>query len=754
MIKKIVLKDIASYDKTGVIIDGLTKLNYFFGNNGSGKSTIAKYIQSIDNENSKELYPSCSQDGFNPDQDEILVFDQTFIDDNFKNNDNLKGVFSLNEANAVVDKKIKSNEKEIADNENKKMEIEAEVENLTNEKAALYDRTCDYCFNKRDIFKSFSKIKLEYSGNKKSNLSNIEKLIKNTIPQHQLDDIRKLYKQLYEEQLTFIDVHINEQLFEYLINSQNELAELLKKIIVGKEDVKLSKMIEEFGLKQWVAQGKTFLEKTKNICPFCQKATIDNEFISQLNSIFDESFKQQVSKIESLKANYENTFSKVEQNIKDVSSKYNEQNISSNLQIKLKEYFNNNIKIINEKIQSPNEKKEFSPVPPSFHEDIKSINVSIKQNNDIVNSTDEQKELLKKQMWEYITLECKNEIENYYQAREQLDSSIDDNSDKISEIDNTISELYNENTELRIKTVNTKKAVDNINQILKNSGFAGFYILEKDTINNISRYYLARTNEIMQYNIFASLSEGEKNFIAFLYFYQLCLGTTNLLANSSKKKIIVIDDPVSSMDSQVLFIVSTLVNRLITYQKNAKKEFSNENIEQVFILTHNYYFYKEVAIKQHPICKAQKHYLVTKNGGNTTSINEYDYKGFDDYSLMWQTLKEIKETSVDDTDHSQNITVANLFRRILETYAHFIGIGNNVWATIFNDNDKDSADYYLKYAFISMINDESHKVSPLDSMYFQRISSEKISKLFEIFKSIFDVIGKEHYSMMMKENQI
>ena len=41
--------------------------------------------------------------------------------------------------------------------------------------------------------------------------------------------------------------------------------------------------------------------------------------------------------------------------------------------------------------------------------------------------------------------------------------------------------------------------------------------LEKEKINNISQYYLSRIGSNQQENIFNSLSEGEKNFISFLY---------------------------------------------------------------------------------------------------------------------------------------------------------------------------------------------------------------------------------------------
>lgn len=52
-----------------------------------------------------------------------------------------------------------------------------------------------------------------------------------------------------------------------------------------------------------------------------------------------------------------------------------------------------------------------------------------------------------------------------------------------------------------------------INVLLKNSGFQGFRLREKNGVENV--YEVVRSNGI----IADKLSEGERNFIAFLYFY-------------------------------------------------------------------------------------------------------------------------------------------------------------------------------------------------------------------------------------------
>jgi wobble nucleotide-excising tRNase len=94
--------------------------------------------------------------------------------------------------------------------------------------------------------------------------------------------------------------------------------------------------------------------------------------------------------------------------------------------------------------------------------------------------------------------------------------------------------------------------------------------------------------------------------------------------------------------------------------------------------------------------------------------------------------------------------ISNTMRRILESYINFIGLGNDSWSALLSE-DKTLPSYYIKCAFISTINDESHKVSALDSVYYQKILHEQPEVLFDVFASIFKCIGKQHYEMMMEE---
>ena len=88
-----------------------------------------------------------------------------------------------------------------------------------------------------------------------------------------------------------------------------------------------------------------------------------------------------------------------------------------------------------------------------------------------------------------------------------------------------------------------------------------------------------------------------------------------------RDKIVVIDDPVSSMDSSTLFIVSSLVRQMISICLNnvtlGEKPEKGDYIKQIFILTHNAYFHREVTVNQEKNYLRESFYLITKYDNKT-----------------------------------------------------------------------------------------------------------------------------------------
>ncbi len=755
MIESIGIKNIASYDPVdGVEIDNLKKVNFFFGFNGSGKSTIAKFLYNLSVEATERVndFDNCSQSGYDSAEHQILVFDENFTEINFNRNPVLKGVFSLNEQNDIIDGQIKNEEdliKSLTKEKENKDKIIASIDADKNQKKR---ELLDFCWSKRDTFSTFSKITLAYSGSKPNHLEKLKEVLQTPLTDiPTIEQLTDKYNQLYEKEIIEIEHTVNGVQYREIRHYERELAALLQEVIIGNEDVDIAALIKSLNARNWVETGISFLEQTDGTCPFCQQQTINDELKKQFGEYFDESYKEKIQLIDKLLNEYKGKVEAFLESILVIQNDFNPDNLISNAYIQLQELFESNFRVIEEKIKTSNERKSLNSLS-TLKPELSTIIKSIIDNNATFSELESNRKNLIDEMWLFMANASKNNIEGFAEklAKYQRINSLANELILDYEAKVVVSKQTIET--LRGQTVNTKEAVDNINLILKNSGFESFEIDEKDTVNNISQYYLKRPNSTDEEPIFKSLSEGEKSFISFLYFYQLCVGTDDILNNGTKKKIIIIDDPVSSLDSQALFVVSTLIHQLILRKgddnRPNRKSFKNETIVQVFILTHNLYFYKEVSFDKRPMCTDYWHYRVDKTNNQTAISGQYNKMVSDDYSMLWQTTKELKENLPQNT--MLNVVIANTMRRIIESYVNFIGLGKDSWSSVLNEN-QNSPEYYLKCAFISAINDESHKITALDAVYYQKLSNEQPQILFDVFKEIFRAIGKEHYEMMMEE---
>jgi wobble nucleotide-excising tRNase len=166
-----------------------------------------------------------------------------------------------------------------------------------------------------------------------------------------------------------------------------------------------------------------------------------------------------------------------------------------------------------------------------------------------------------------------------------------------------------------------------------------------------------------------NLSEGEKNIVAFLYF---CVSLDSSSAENKKDEIIVIDDPVSSLDSNNLFALQNLVVKTM------------KAYGQQFLLTHNFYFFAKVresirADRKKNGKNTELKIFEIKNNEETGSLiklaNKYVKSHISEYMSIMEALHEKWKTA--PADEEKDVTTGNLIRRALEVFL------------CFKDTDKD-----------------------------------------------------------------
>lgn len=755
MITKIKLHNVATY-KNQVEINDLKKVNFFFGNNGCGKSTIARLFYEFSNNHIlTNSFIQCSIENFDRTNESILVFDQDFIQRNFYTNKDLDGIFSLDEKNEELDEKIKNENEIISTAKVKISEKRESIENIQKQREKLKENILETCFKYNRKFKrDFNKIDL--GGRKETFYQTLVEKNQNTLTIKSITYLTEKYKRFHVEELIRINDKLSLRTFEHIIELEAKINKLLNEIIVGSNDVSIAPLVEKLNNSSWVEQGINFLDKEKDNqqCPFCQESTITQDLLIQFEKYFDTTREEKLNKIKQIFSDYKDLISNFDKELQTLS---NQKIVSSkvlNLQnIIQKISFDNQVEF-QRKLDKPNEKKQIKSVN-DLKESVNEINSIITNHNLEVENIKQNQSELKDDLWYYIADQIKNNIIDYQAKDNTYALEIEKYEKELKTLKDNITLSMGKVKEWQTQTVNTQKAIDNINDLLLKNNFSGFKIEKKESENNITKYYILREEETIENHVFKTLSEGEKNFIAFLYFYQLCLGT-NDSDNSTKKKIILIDDPVSSMDSQVLFFVSTLIRRLIAKKGKGKDQhgnnliyqLKNENIEQVFILTHNIFFYKEVALAfGGRICYSTSYFNIKKinNKSVIEKINDYKSIAFNDYHLLWQEIKK---------DNSQNISIAlmNNMRRIVESYGNFMGLINdvNLW-DLKNDIPEDSTENLIITALISQMQDGSHRVSTNDEIYFTRISEEPKEVALKSFQMLFENIGgKTHYDKMME----
>jgi AAA15 family ATPase/GTPase len=253
MIESITIKNVASYDGAGVQIDNLKKVNFFFGFNGSGKSTIAKYLCNLGLDPSirQTHFNDCSQNGYDETNHQILTFDENFTEINFNRNPTLKGVFSLNEINDVIDRQIASEETLINFYNEQKEKKGKLIKAIEDDNRQKQTSLLDFCWSKRAIFSAFTKITLPYSGSKPNHLQELKKILQNPlINVPTIEQLSERYNILYEREITEISNKINSKLYSEVRFIEKILESLLQEVIVGNEDVDIAELMQEIGLKQ------------------------------------------------------------------------------------------------------------------------------------------------------------------------------------------------------------------------------------------------------------------------------------------------------------------------------------------------------------------------------------------------------------------------------------------------------------------------------------------------------------------------
>ena len=666
----------------------------------------------------------------------VLVYNKEFRERNLQSTD-MPGVFTLGEATAEqlaeLDRLIEERTQREKEFRSYCVQLDRKQQEKTTHLSSYEDDVWEQIFKRNDT--SFKEAFTGFRSKKAAFLGKIREVYGGGVKSSKTRaEIEKASQTLFGKR-----PERHELLSSPSFNTAHEIErnEMWGKVIIGNKDVDIAALIETLNMSDWVKTGQAYIQET-GICPFCQRETITTDLKVQFDKYFSGEYERQILLLEELEKQYKEFSRYITERFQHLITSIRSLPIEadvSGVEARTAAYItlvNNNLASISGKRLEPSRVFVLQSSMQAAEEIsrlISDINDRIKHHNKLADNFKTEKEQLIDAIWLLIVSENKSFLRNYEAKLAGLEKAVGSISASIKKSEDLISELDEKIIEANKHITSVQPTVDAINRSLTAYGFDGFSIMASPDDPN--RYQIKRPNGDIATE---TLSEGEETFISFLYFMYRTQGGINR-ESISQHKIIVIDDPICSLDSSILYVVSSMVRDLID---QAKKGINN--IDQIFVLTHNVYFHKEITfIDGRNQEDSKSKFWVLKKKDEVSICTAHGRKNpiKTTYALLWSEVKEDSGASA--------VSLQNAMRRILE----------NFFGTLGNTNSRAILDYFdtieersICRSLFSWANDGSHSIP--DDLEFSE-NTDAPDKYRKVFKDIFYKTHNEyHYDRMME----
>jgi len=724
VITEIRIAKCASYPDLVQTMKPLLACNYIFGFNGTGKSTIARLIEDQDHPD----FGGSSVEWKDNNRLDVYLYNREFIREHFDDTTEMKGVFTLGKDAKDAKEQIRKKKDAESSLVEEHARLEGSFGKTKTELAQLQDSTEKACWE--TVSPRKSSLRGAFEGHMAGNSAFFAEVLRHRGSKADSRDTDYLLQQamvVFDSAPTPLTTVPSVDV-SAIVGYETE--PILKVKIVASGDVPIARLVEQMNNSDWLRQGRGFVEKSEGKCPYCQQ-DLPTDLEQQFEAIFNQEFTRQKNEFESFIGKYERAVQDLKDACERVLATGNPHLDATAFKGRvdaLDATCTHNLAALEKKraelsrVVGLTSLKDIAEEMLSL---IESANSKTAAHNVTVADLDNQRQLLTKQVWKHVAdVELKAILDKYETDKRAKEDEIRLAQEAMIDTKCKRDEVKREIESLQEKVTDVHKVLNDINRLLKSFGFNGF-LLEATADGKSYRVIRPGGKPARE-----SLSEGERSFVTFLYFFHL-VGGSHDSGGATTNRVVVFDDPVSSMDSEVLFIVSTLVREVCDLAADP-----NSHIKQVFCLTHNVYFHNEVSYGRARIT-LDTYWLVRK----PDDVAEVRGCGRENpikssYQLLWDEIGQ-KEPSP--------ATVQNNVRRILEYYFQFNGSSNiKGIAKKFADDDPDKK---LVLAMVAWLHSGSHTIA--DDVSYSLIDQDSVAKYLKVFRRVFEVEGhKNHYGMM------
>lgn len=226
---------------------------------------------------------------------------------------------------------------------------------------------------------------------------------------------------------------------------------------------------------------------------------------------------------------------------------------------------------------------------------------------------------------------------------------------------------------LQIQLKDEKKGAEKVNEYLNHYfGHEGLHLeAVEDTETSVFKFQVLRGNKPAY-----DLSEGECSLVSFCYF----MARLEDADSQGKKLLIYIDDPVSSLDSNHVFFVYSLIESLIAKpeedpQGNRVSDANGKPMfryEQLFISTHNLDFLKYLKRLSRPRNDHEQFVMIGKDTGSTLALMPGYLKNYiTEFNYLFGEIYACLDPEDAASQHHCFYNFGNNLRKFLEAFLYF-----------------------------------------------------------------------------------
>ena len=320
---------------------------------------------------------------------------------------------------------------------------------------------------------------------------------------------------------------------------------------------------------------------------------------------------------------------------------------------------------------------------------------------------------------------------------ESLTKRVSASQSEAKQASHEVDRLQRDIAQLEKEIVEHRRPAAELNEDLrKYLGHGELQLEVKDT-----GYEITRGGEPAQ-----SLSEGEVTAVALLYF----LKSLDDRRFDASNGVVVLDDPVSSLDANALFLAFGFIRE------------RTQNLGQLFILTHNFAFFRNVKNWLHSMPRQKKKevssrparlYMLEWQFAAHTSQRLSTLRGLDpllewyesEYHYLFARI--FLESQKAQTALSENYVLPNMARRLLEGFLAFRvpQISGDLWRKL-----KDvEFDEVMKTRILRFVNTHSHNDAIGEPEHDPSLLAEARPVLQDLLTFI-KALDPDHYSAMEK----